>query len=154
MVAGFLLIGAHVLRAKILPQWSAWLLLIGTLALVGANDQNAQVLFIVLIGPVRRGRAGLSDATFGLGGYKVEKAINFPTGGGSGFSDGTAGGECESWSDCILVRYSGENGAVGMGIALAAGVAAALSVALMIRLLLLGDDPKHLSSDGFRGDHG
>jgi len=70
------------------------------------------------------------------------------------FSDGTAGGECESWSDCILVRYSGENGAVGMGIALAAGVAAALSVALMIRLLLLGDDPKHLSSDGFRGDHG
>ena len=84
----------------------------------------------------------------------VVAALLFPTGGGSGLSDGTAGGECESWSDCILVRYSGENGAVGMGIALAAGVAAALSVALMIRLLLLGDDPKHLSSDGFRGDHG
>ena len=59
----------------------------------------------------------------------------------------------------IVVRlYSGSlqwrERAVGMGIALAAGVAAALSVALMIRLLLLGDDPKHLSSDGFRGDHG
>jgi hypothetical protein len=65
----------------------------------------------------------------------VVAALLFPTGGGSGCSDGTAVGECESWSDSILVPYGGENGAVGMGIALAAGVAAALLVALMIRLL-------------------
>ena len=65
----------------------------------------------------------------------VVTGLLFPTGGGSRCSDGTAGGECESWSDSILVRYSGENGAVGMGVALAAGVTTALFVALMIRML-------------------
>lgn len=50
LVAGFLLISVHVLRAKVLPQWSAWLLLIGTLALAGTNDQNAQVLLMVPFG--------------------------------------------------------------------------------------------------------
>ena len=116
----------------------------------GSSNEHGQIRNWSKVG---KRRVELKPAASILVGVVVA-ALLFPTGGGSGFSDGTAGGECESWSDCILVRYSGENGAVGMGIALAAGVAAALSVALMIRLLLLGDDPKHLSSDGFRGDHG
>ena len=65
----------------------------------------------------------------------IVAALLFPTGGGSGCGDTTTGGECESWSDSVLVRYSGENGAVGMGIALATGLAAALLVYLLIRLL-------------------
>ena len=65
----------------------------------------------------------------------IVAALLFPTGGGSGCGDTTSGGECESWSDSVLVRYSGENGAVGMGIALAAGLAAALLVYLLVRLM-------------------
>lgn len=50
LVGGFLLISGHIFRAKILPPWSGWLLLIGTFALAGANDQNAQILFTVPFG--------------------------------------------------------------------------------------------------------
>jgi hypothetical protein len=66
----------------------------------------------------------------------VTAALLFPTGGASGCADGTGGGTCESWSDSILVRYPGENGAVGMGIAFGAGVAAAVLVYLIGQRLL------------------
>ncbi len=56
----------------------------------------------------------------------VTIALLFPTGGTTGCADGTGGGTCESWSDSILVRYPGENGAIGMGIALGAGLLAAV----------------------------
>jgi hypothetical protein len=50
----------------------------------------------------------------------------FPFGGVTGCSDGASEGSCTSWSESILVRYRGENGAVGMGIAITVGVAIAL----------------------------
>ena len=55
-------------------------------------------------------------------------ALLFPTRGVTGCPGGTGNGGCESWSESILVRYSGENGAVGMAIALAAGGAVAFVV--------------------------
>jgi hypothetical protein len=66
----------------------------------------------------------------------VTTALLFPTGGTSACADGTGGGTCESWSDSILVRYPGENGAVGMGIALVAGVVLAVLVYLLAEKLL------------------
>jgi len=63
-------------------------------------------------------------------------ALLFPTSGTSACSDGTGGGTCESWSNSILVRYPGENGAVGMGIALATGLALAVLVYLSLQKLL------------------
>ncbi len=66
----------------------------------------------------------------------VTTALLFPTGGASGCADGTGGGTCESWADSFLVRYPGENGAVGMGIALAAGVATAVLAYLVVQRLL------------------
>ena len=54
----------------------------------------------------------------------VTAALLFPIGGVTGCSDGTGGGRCVSWSDSVLVRYPGENGAIGMAIALGAGLAA------------------------------
>ena len=66
----------------------------------------------------------------------VTTALFFPTGGTTGCSDGSGGGGCESWSDSILVRYPGEDGAVGMGIALGAGVVAAVLIYLIAQHLL------------------
>jgi hypothetical protein len=66
----------------------------------------------------------------------VTAALLFPTGGTTGCADGTGGGTCESWSDSILVRYPGENGAVGMGIALGAGVVAAVLIYLIAQRVL------------------
>jgi hypothetical protein len=64
----------------------------------------------------------------------VTAALLFPTSGTSGCAAGTGGGE--SWSNSILVRYPGENGAVGMGLALAAGVVVAVLVYLIAEKLL------------------
>lgn len=50
LVAGLVLIAVQVARADVLPRWSAWLLLLGVLALVGVNDQNARVLLMVPFG--------------------------------------------------------------------------------------------------------
>jgi hypothetical protein len=48
-------------------------------------------------------------------------ALLFPTRGETGCPGGNGHGGCESWSESLLLRYRGENGAVGMAIALAAG---------------------------------
>jgi hypothetical protein len=66
----------------------------------------------------------------------VTTVLLFPTGGTTGCADGTGGGTCESWSDSILVRYPGENGAVGMGVALGAGLVAAVLAYLIAQRLL------------------
>jgi ABC-type uncharacterized transport system permease subunit len=58
----------------------------------------------------------------------VATLLLFPFGGVVQCSDGIEGGTCTSWSESILVRYSGGNGAVGMGIALTVGVVIALFV--------------------------
>ena len=50
LVLGFLLLGLAILWAKILPNWVAVLLIIGTLAMFGFNDQNAQVLLAIPFG--------------------------------------------------------------------------------------------------------
>jgi hypothetical protein len=70
----------------------------------------------------------------------VTAALLFPTSGTSGCAAGTGGGTCESWSNSILVRYPGENGAVGMGLALAAGVVVAVLVHLIAEKLLPGKE--------------
>jgi len=66
----------------------------------------------------------------------VTTVLLFPTSGTTGCSDGAGGGRCESWSDSILVRYPGENGAAGMGIALGAGVVATVLFYLIAKRLL------------------
>lgn len=50
LVIGFLLAGVAVLRANVLPRWAAWLLIVGALALLGLNDQNARVLMTIPFG--------------------------------------------------------------------------------------------------------
>jgi hypothetical protein len=65
----------------------------------------------------------------------VTAALLFPTGGVTGCSGGPTGRECISWSESVLVRYPGENGAVGMAIALVAGIAAALLVYFLAQWL-------------------
>ena len=62
-------------------------------------------------------------------------ALLFPTGGTTGCADRTGRGRCDSWSDSILVRYPGENGAVGMGIAVVTGVVVAVLVFLLAQRL-------------------
>jgi hypothetical protein len=47
LVVGFVLLGLAVLRAGVLPRWTAILLIVGTLAMLGFNDQNAQALMAV-----------------------------------------------------------------------------------------------------------
>jgi hypothetical protein len=66
----------------------------------------------------------------------VTAALLFPTGGVTGCSDGPTGGECVSWSESVLVRYPGENGAIGMAIAIVAGIAAALVVYFLAQRLI------------------
>jgi hypothetical protein len=66
----------------------------------------------------------------------VTTALLFPIGGTSGCAAGTDAGTCESWSDSIIVRYPGENGTVGMGVALAAGMVLAILVYLIAKKLL------------------
>ena len=47
LVVGFVLLGISVLRARVLPRWAAVLLIVGTLAMLGFNDQNALALMAI-----------------------------------------------------------------------------------------------------------
>jgi hypothetical protein len=47
LVVGFVLLGLAVLQAKVLPRWTAVLLIVGTLAMLGFNDQNARALMAI-----------------------------------------------------------------------------------------------------------
>ncbi len=50
LVVGFALLGIAVLRARVLPRWVAALLVLGSLAMLGFNDQNAQALMAIPFG--------------------------------------------------------------------------------------------------------
>jgi len=50
VVVGFLLLGLAILQASVLPRWAAGLLIFGALALLGCNDQTAQVLLAIPFG--------------------------------------------------------------------------------------------------------
>jgi hypothetical protein len=50
MLVGFLLIGLTLLMARVLPRWAAVLLVVGTLAMLGFNDQNWRALMAVPFG--------------------------------------------------------------------------------------------------------
>jgi hypothetical protein len=50
LILGMLLLGIAILRAAVLPAWAVVLLIIGTLALLGFNDQNARALMAVPFG--------------------------------------------------------------------------------------------------------
>src|SRR5918992_109219 len=45
-----LLLGITILRARVLPLWVAVLCVVGTLAMLGVNDQNAQVFLAIPFG--------------------------------------------------------------------------------------------------------
>jgi hypothetical protein len=47
LVVGFVLLGITVLVARVLPRWAAVLLVVGSLAMLGFNDQNAQALLAI-----------------------------------------------------------------------------------------------------------
>ncbi len=50
LVVGFVLLGIAVLRARVVPRWAAVLLIVGTLAMLGFNDQNALALMAIPFG--------------------------------------------------------------------------------------------------------
>jgi hypothetical protein len=50
LVVGFLLLVITILRARVLPFWVTVLLVVGTLAMLVANDQNAQVFLAIPFG--------------------------------------------------------------------------------------------------------
>jgi hypothetical protein len=50
IVIGLLLLAIAILGSGVFPRWAGVLLIIGTLALLGFNDQNAQVLMAVPFG--------------------------------------------------------------------------------------------------------
>jgi hypothetical protein len=50
LLVGFLLLGITILRARVLPLWVAVLFVVGTLAILGVNDQNAQVFMAIPFG--------------------------------------------------------------------------------------------------------
>lgn len=50
LVVGFVLLGVAVLQARVLPRWTAVLLIAGTLAMLGFNDQNALALMAIPFG--------------------------------------------------------------------------------------------------------
>jgi hypothetical protein len=47
LVVGFVLLGIAVLLAGVLPRWAAALLVVGALAMLGFNEQNAQALLAI-----------------------------------------------------------------------------------------------------------
>jgi uncharacterized membrane protein YqjE len=47
LIVGFVLLSVAVLRAGVLPRWAAILLVVGSLAMLGFNDQNWQALMAV-----------------------------------------------------------------------------------------------------------
>ncbi len=64
----------------------------------------------------------------------VTMALFFPTGGVSGCPGG-GDGDCEDYATSILVRYPGENDAIGIGIAVGAGTAAGVLVYFVLAWL-------------------
>ena len=50
LVIGGVLLGVAILRSGVLPRWAAALLIIGTVALLGMNEQNTQVLLAIPFG--------------------------------------------------------------------------------------------------------
>ncbi len=50
LVIGLALVGIAALRTEALPRWAAVLLVIGSLGMLGFNDQNAQVLMAIPFG--------------------------------------------------------------------------------------------------------
>lgn len=48
LAAGFLFFAVGILR--VVPRWAGALLVVGSLALIGANDQNERILFVVPFG--------------------------------------------------------------------------------------------------------
>jgi hypothetical protein len=50
LVVGLLLLGLAILRAGVLPRWVVALLIVGTLVMLGFNDQNARVLLAIPFG--------------------------------------------------------------------------------------------------------
>ena len=50
LVVGFSLLGIAVLLSRVLPRWAAVLLVAGSLAMLGFNDQNAQALMAIPFG--------------------------------------------------------------------------------------------------------
>lgn len=50
LIVGLLLIAVTVLRAGVVPRWTGGLLVVGALAMVGFNDQDARVLLAVPLG--------------------------------------------------------------------------------------------------------
>ena len=50
LVIGLALVGIAALRMEALPRWAAVLLVIGSLGMLGFNDQNAQVLMAIPFG--------------------------------------------------------------------------------------------------------
>jgi hypothetical protein len=50
LVIGLALVGIAALRMEALPRWAAVLLIIGSLGMLGFNDQNAQVLMAIPFG--------------------------------------------------------------------------------------------------------
>jgi hypothetical protein len=49
-VSGVVTLGIAVLRAGVLPRWAGALLIVGALAMLGFNDQNAQALMAIPFG--------------------------------------------------------------------------------------------------------
>jgi hypothetical protein len=49
-VVGFLLAGIAILRSGVLPRWGAVLVIVGALAMLGANEQTARVLLMLPFG--------------------------------------------------------------------------------------------------------
>jgi hypothetical protein len=47
LIVGFVLLSVAVLRAGVLPRWAAIVLVVGSLAMLGFNDQNWQALMAV-----------------------------------------------------------------------------------------------------------
>jgi len=50
LIVGFLLVGIAILRAEVLPRWVAVLVIVGALAMLGANEQTWRVLLMIPFG--------------------------------------------------------------------------------------------------------
>ncbi len=50
LIVGFVLLGIAILRAGVLPRWVAVLIIVGALAMLGANEQTARVLLMIPFG--------------------------------------------------------------------------------------------------------
>lgn len=50
LVVGVVLLGITILRSGVLPRWTAALLIIGALAMLGVNDQNERILLAIPFG--------------------------------------------------------------------------------------------------------